>query len=206
MGLARAVAGLCALNAFVGVVIRNIAATLAEGSDGLAAELVNQTDYFTIWCTVFVALVAAAMALRPGSWLAGARARLAALTAALITGLIFAVLLRYQLAESDPLQRVSSHMMHDITPPLFLLAWLLASHGGLGWRSWGWVAILPLTYLGTVLLRGLAPYWFLDLSTLGVLVYVRNVLGITAAFIAMALVLIAIDKGLARLARRGGSG
>lgn len=206
MDAARVIAGICALIALAGIVLRNIAMAELNPEMGFLGALIDHTQYFTLWGSGAVALVAGAMALRPGAWLAGPQARLAAFTASTITGLVYAILLRYELADLDGLQKVASHALHDATPVVFALTWLLARHGELSWRSWGWVAILPLTYLATVLVRGLAPYWFLNIKTMGVLSYLGSVVGLTAAFIALALVAIGIDKGLARFAHRAGSG
>ena len=48
--------------------------------------------------------------------------------------------------------------------------------------------------------QGFAPYWFLDMHTLGPLIYARNAAGLAVAFAAVGLVVIAADRGLGRLA------
>ncbi|RAI03437.1 hypothetical protein DLJ53_02700 [Acuticoccus sediminis] len=208
----RLLAGLAAAVAATAVILQFVATTwnfAAEGKTALDA-LWRLAGFFTIWGNIAVALVGGTVALRPARWFADARVRLATLSAIIIVGLVYAVLLRYQLQQSHGLQRFASHLLHDVVPPLFTVAWIAGRHGRLALRDALWAIVLPGVYLVYVLFRstlgGFEPYWFLDLATLGPALYARNAAGLAFAFAAMGLLVVLADRGLGRLAQHPSSG
>lgn len=103
---------------------------------------------------------------------------------------------------------VADVIVHDIMPPLYLLYWWLAVPKGdlrwsqvIAWQSY------PAGYFTYVLLRGAVngwyPYPFLDVKTLGYMQVVIDALGVLVAFIAVALLLVALGRWQAR--RRNGA-
>lgn len=204
---ARAVAALAALVGAFGVVAQLgllIQDFLADGKT-VAAAVWRFLVYFSILTNMAIVLVGGAMALAPRSALAGPRVRMAAATAIAIVGIVFAVALRSTMA-TEGLRAVASHALHDVVPPLFLLAWVLSDHGELGWTDALWALIAPTVYTVYGLARGLAenwyPYWFLDLDALSFGAFLTNAALIVAGFLAIAGLFVAADKGLGRLGRQ----
>lgn len=97
-------------------------------------------------------------------------------------------------------------MLHYVTPPLYLLDWLLfVPKGEVGW-SVGLEALpFPLVYIGWTLAHGAAsgwyPYPFVDVVELGYAGALANVLGLILAFLVLELVLVGIGRLLDRAAR-----
>ncbi|MBL0767407.1 Pr6Pr family membrane protein [Sphingopyxis sp. DHUNG17] len=176
----------------------------ADGANW-ASALWRFLGYFTILTNGFVAVTATASALAPRHWLAGPRMRLAAVTAILIVGLVYSLALRH-VWDPHGWQAVADHALHDATPLLFLLAWWFGPHGQLDWRDTLWALPFGFAYLVYAMARGAVEgwyaYYFLDPSqqTVG------ELLGVTAAIVAaltaIALLVVATDKLLAR--RDGG--
>ncbi|WP_420391850.1 Pr6Pr family membrane protein [Acuticoccus sp.] len=180
-----------------------IASHLADG-EGVLAALWRLAGFFTNWGNAAAAVVASAMALVPSSSLAGPRARLAALAAIVLVGIVFAILLRENLTSATGLQAVASRLLHDVTPVLFVLAWAASGHGTLRAVDAAWALVLPAAYLAIVLVRGategFVPYWFLDLEGLGAAGYARNAALLALAFAALGLLIVAADRTLGRIA------
>ncbi len=97
-------------------------------------------------------------------------------------------------------------LVHYIAPLLTLLQWvLLADKSGLGVRHALYWMVIPLCYLVFILLRArtgrpigntglLYPYFFLNLPTLGIGRFCRNVAVLLAAFFAVSLILVAAAR------------
>jgi hypothetical protein len=176
-----------------------IARMTGEGATVLQA-IWRFFGFFTILTNLAVAITATAMALQPESSWAHARVRLAMATAIIIVGIVYSLALR-ALWSPAGWQAVADHALHDATPPLFLISWLMSGHGLLTWRDVMWALAGPLAYCVYALVRGAADgwyaYWFLDAGTLSVSQLAINILVLLAAFLAVSLVLIFIDKRLA---------
>lgn len=186
----------------------NVQDASAEGG-GVADALWSLAGYFTIWGNVSVALVAGAMAIAPGSPLAGARARLAVLPSILIVGVLFTALLRHLVAEAEPAQALVHRALHDVVPVLFLVLYGAAMRARLRVPDAAYALVLPAAYVVAGLARGLTlgfwPYWFLDLPELGALVFARNAALLLAAFALIGLALVGLDR-LAARARSAAAG
>lgn len=173
--------------------------SMAEAS--YAAVLWRFLGYFTILTNTAVALVATAMALRPHTALASPRARLATAVAIALVGLVYSLALR---AVWNPTgwQAVADHALHDVTPPLFLLAWALSSHGELAWRDALHAILPPFAYCLYAFVRGAADgwyaYWFLNPEALGPAGLAVSIAVLLSAFLLVALSLIGLDRWLAR--------
>ena len=146
--IARALAATTAAVATVGLAGQVVLTTqdyLARG-DGVAAGLWRLAGFFTIWTNLSVLAVAATLALVPTAPLARPVARLAVLPAILVVGVAYTLLLRPLVKDTAVEQLVVSSLLHDFTPPLFLLTWLFAprirpalERGGLGAAAAGGV-------------------------------------------------------------------
>ena len=172
----------------------------AEGAT--AAQAVWRfLGFFTILTNAAVAVVASAMAVRPDGGLAGPRVRLATAAAILFVGIVYSVALR-AIWQPTGWQAVADHALHDATPPLFLLTWLFAGHGALRWSDAFRAVFGPLAYCLYALARGALDgwyaYWFLNPAALGTARLAANMALLLAAFLIIALGLIALDRWLAR--------
>jgi hypothetical protein len=198
-GIAALVTALVALAAVLLQLMLIVGKMTDEGATVIQAVW-RFFGFFTILTNIAVAAVATAMAFAPASRWAGPRARLAAATAIIMVGTVYSVALR-ALWSPTGWQAVADHALHDATPPLFLLSWILSAHGALAWRDVIWALTGPLAYCVYALVRGSYDgwyaYWFLDGSALALSQLAINILALVAAFLAIALILISIDKRLA---------
>lgn len=165
--------------------------------DSLSAGVWRFIGYFTIIANTFTAFVLTRAAQgrdRP-------RAEFAAVTAMVLVGVVYSLLLR---ATWNPQgwQKAADVALHDIMPLLTAVFWLLRPHP----RVWGGgdiaaSLVLPLGYLAWGLIRGAFEGWyaypFLDVATLGASAVALNCAGIGVAFLGLALVLAALDRVLA---------
>lgn len=156
--------------------------------------------FFTIIMNLMAAVVASALALSPGSALAGSRSRLVTAAAIVFGGLVYSALLR-AIWQPTGWQAVADHALHDATPVLFFLTWLAWDHGGLRWRDALWAAVPPLAYCGYAFARGAADgwyaYWFLNPEALNLRQLSASIVLLTAAFLVIAVTLVGIDRLLA---------
>jgi hypothetical protein len=206
LALVAALVGFAALALQLGIIV------VKEGQGGLAllpalgAGLWRFVGYFTILGNMFAAVVALAMALAPRGALAGARVKLAAVVAIVLIGIVYSLLLRH-VWNPTGWQAVADHALHDVMPPLFLLAWALMPHGGLAFRDALWAMVPPLGYLAYAMARGAYDgwyaYWFLDPAKLGPERMALNALALAAGFLAAGLLLVALDRFLARRLKGG---
>ena len=116
----------------------------------------------------------------------------------IVVGAAYNLLLR-QLWQPEGLQWLANEILHDVMPLLFALYWwfcvpkgsLRACHIGL------WV-VYPLMYFAYILLRGhllgVYPYPFVDVEKIGYAQTFINASGILAGFVAVALVVMAVDR------------
>jgi len=168
---------------------------------GIVAVFWRFLGYFTILTNTAVAVVATAMAVRPHTALASPRARLATAVAIALVGLVYSLALR---AVWNPTgwQAVADHALHDVTPPVFLLAWALSSHGELAWQDALHAILPPFAYCLYAFVRGAADgwyaYWFLNPEALGPAGLAVSIAVLLSAFLLVALSLIALDRWLAR--------
>jgi hypothetical protein len=200
MPLRKSLALLAAAAALAGVALQFEAFRLRMGEFGVAAVLWRLLGFFTILSNLGAAATGLAVAFRPGSVLAGRRARLAAAVCVAVAGFVYAVALRGQWRASG-IWVASDHLMHDASPILFLALWFVARDGALAWRDALYVAAAPALYFIYALARGAIDgwyaYWFLDPTKLSLPLFVLSAAILLTAFILAGLALIAIDRKLA---------
>lgn len=204
LALVAALVGFAALALQLGIIVVKEAEAGLGPLHALAAGLWRFLGYFTILGNMLAAAVALAMALAPGRALAGPRVRLAAVVAIVLIGIVYSLLLRH-VWNPTGWQAVADHALHDVMPPLFLVAWALMPHGGLAFRDALWAMVPPLAYLAYAMARGAVDgwyaYWFLDPAKLGPERMALNALALAAGFFAAGLLLVALDRALARRAK-----
>ncbi|MGE8144859.1 Pr6Pr family membrane protein [Pseudomonas frederiksbergensis] len=115
-----------------------------------------------------------------------------------VVGLAYSLLLRH-LWHPEGWQLLADELLHDIMPLLFLVYWwCCVPKGTLRWRHIGWWVIYPLVYFAYVLLRGHVlsayPYPFIDVAALGYPQVLLNAGGILAGFVAIAVLVVGVDR------------
>ncbi len=157
--------------------------------------------FFTILVNCAVAVQATAASIQPFNFLNKASLRLCVVTSIVIVGLVYSIALR-SVWQPTGLQAVADHALHDATPVLYLLTWILMPHGQLRWRSAIWAVVPAFGYFIYALLRGAADgwyaYWFMDPTALPPLQMATNVAMLLLVFLLVALALVGLDKWLVR--------
>ncbi|MGH6951671.1 MAG: Pr6Pr family membrane protein [Vitreimonas sp.] len=177
-------------------------AMAADGASLLEAAW-RYVAYFTILTNGFVTLVMAGAALRldAATGLNAPRLELMAVTSILFVCVVYNLLLA---PRWDPQgwAKVADVIVHQVTSALFALFWLLRTRRDLEWRDAGFAALWPAGYalygLWRGALDGFYPYFFIDPTTLSWAQLGANLIGLVAAFVAGALVLVGISRALAR--------
>jgi len=195
---ARLVAGVCAIVGWAALVLQ---LKLIVDNLGFDLGVWRFFGYFTILTNIGVSLVSTAVALGWQNALAGPRARFLAASSIVLVGLVYSIALR---SEWDPsgLQKVADFALHDATPLLFIMVWILAPNGTLGRRDFWWALAPPALYAAYALARGAVDgwyaYYFLNpaLQDVGDLLW--NLAGMLAGFALMAVLLIWVDGWLGR--------
>jgi hypothetical protein len=143
-----------------------------------------------------VAVLLAAGAAQGGRF---ALAHLDALLGITVTGIVFALIL----APDQEHIGVGSVLLHYVSPPLALLAWLaVGPWGARSWRMIGPALVWPIAYLAWTLVHGAIgdwyPYGFIDVGDLGLATMLRNAVGVLAFAVVLCVVFIGGDRRRAR--------
>jgi hypothetical protein len=123
----------------------------------------------------------------------------------IIVGTVYYLLLRgVSNAEGWPL--FFEQVLHYVTPPLFVLDWLLfVPKGEVAWRTGVAYLGFPAAYaawtLGHGAVSGWYPYPFLDVPELGYPRTLFNIAGLVLAFLALELILVGIGRLIDRRQR-----
>ena len=206
-GLARAFAGVVAMVA-IGALLLQYALLLELEADGVGAGLatVRFLSYFTILANGLVAFVAvpAAINATPRADAFFARSRVLAGIALYIgvTGIVYTAILRHLWQPQGP-QWWADTGLHYATLLLYVSWWLFGvRHGDLRPADVSRWLLFPGAYLAWCLLRGAwvheYPYPFLDVDALGLAIVLRNAVGVLALFVVVGMLLVAIDRMLAK--------
>jgi hypothetical protein len=194
----RAIAALAALVGWAGLALQ---LALIVEKLGPGPGLWRFAGFFTILTNIGAASVATAIALGGRHGLAGARARLMAATSILMVGLVYSLALR-ALWNPAGAQRLADVVLHDSTPLLWLILWVLAPHPRLAWREILWALVPPALYVAYALARGAADgwyaYWFLNPAEQSPGELLTSVVLLLVAFSAATIVLVAADRALGR--------
>jgi len=168
--------------------------------------LARYSSFFSILTHLFIAvmLTGALLARDAQSVFRRAGVQSAAAVYILVVMLVYILLLRRAWNPLGP-QFVVNMLLHYVVPVLYALYWLTGvPKGGLAWSDpLRWLAF-PLVYFGYSLilgaLRGEYPYRFIDAGALGYPHVLLNGLFLGAVFLAVGLVVVALDRAMAKAA------
>jgi len=202
--LGAALVGLVSLGALVlqyVLILQNTRDTI-----GPVLGTVRFISYFTILSNLGVVLVTLTFALRRGGIFSRADARGVVALCIGVTGIVYTAILRH-LWSPQGAQWWADSGLHYAVPLLYVLWWVfLSPHAGLAWTSTLRWLVFPAVYTVWVFVRGAwvheYPYPFLDVDQLGWSRVLVNSVGVLVLFVVVGLLLVAIDRLLAkRLAR-----
>lgn len=162
--------------------------------------------FFTILTNILVALTFTHAALRPQRRTGLGSFRFEAMVAVsiLLVGMVYTAVLR-ALWQPTGAQKWVDAGLHDVSPILFMMFWLLRPHGCLRWRQMPWLLIWAALYCIYALSRGAAdgwyPYPFLDAAKLSSAHLIFNIAVLIGAFAFVSAALTALDQWLGRARR-----
>ncbi|MEB0044978.1 MULTISPECIES: Pr6Pr family membrane protein [unclassified Pseudomonas] len=172
----------------------------------LLGGLVSFFSYFTVLTNTLVAVVLTCELTTRDSasrrWFLQPWVSSAIAVSIAVVGLAYSLLLRH-LWHPQGWQFVADELLHDVMPLLFLAYWwLCVPKGTLRLRHIALWVIYPLVYFAYALLRGhllsAYAYPFIDVGTLGYPQVFVNAAGILAGFMLIALLVVGLDRHLAR--------
>lgn len=188
--------------------VAQYALMLSGGTRSAFGSTVVFFSYFTILTNVLVAFALTAPALWPdgrlGRWCASEGVRAAIAMYITVVGVVYHALLA-RTWSPEGLQFWVDQALHTVMPIAFVLDWLIfVPKGRLRWvDAVKWLAY-PLIYgVWTVIhgqIIGWYPYWFIDIGRLGWSAALTNFGGLLGVFLALGLLIVALDRGLAAFA------
>jgi hypothetical protein len=200
-GWARALAGLIALAAWVGIGVHFQA--LADGPSSWAAAVWTLIRFFTVTTNLLIAVIFTGVALCKR--FDAPRLLGGALLSILLVGVVYALLL-HGLQELTGGSRVANVLLHGITPVLTFVFWLaFVRKGALTWSAPFLWALYPLAYLFYALVRGAMegryPYPFINVIEIGLSQALLNSSLIAVGFVVAGEALVWLDRRLAGRAK-----
>jgi hypothetical protein len=179
-----------------------------EGSGSLpVARTVHFFSYFTILTNLLAGMAFLLPVLAPassaGRFLDRPSVRTAIAGYIIIVGTVYYALLR-NVGHAEGWTLLFEHVLHYVTPPLFVLDWLLfVPKGDVAWRNgivcMGFPAAYTVWTLSYGAVSGWYPYPFVDVPKLGYPQALLNIAGLVLAFLALEMALVGIGRGVARL-------
>lgn len=177
-----------------------------DGLAGVVSTLLDWLSYFTILSNLLIAVMSTRLA--RGSdfgtriWQA---LRLDSVLMITVTGVVFALLLAATSVQRG-LDNLSNALLHQVTPTLGLLLWVvLGPRGRVSGRTVLDALILPLAWLlwtfGRGAVLGAYPYGFIDVTVLGYPTALGNAAGILVAGLLLAAALLGVDRLMSRVRR-----
>lgn len=175
---------------------------LTTSSLGFGPGAVRYFSYFTILSNILVAIVVTPAAFWPNSFLARRVLRPVFASAValyiVVTGIVFHLLLS-GLEDLSGFEEVCNLCLHYVVPVLYAIFWVLfVAKGRLQWIHVLWWLAYPVGYAIFSIARGPIvgwyPYPFIDASIHSTWQLTWNILGVTAGFVVVGLVLVFVDR------------
>lgn len=197
-----------AVFAVVGLFALGLQYGLMIGTDPgrIPALTLNFFSFFTILTNVLVMLIlllpVVAGSSSLGRWVSTPSVRAAVSMYAVVVGLVYHLLLHATWAP-EGWSYVVNILLHYVMPIAMLIDWLaFVPRGQLTWRDPLRWLLFPLAYGGWTLAHGLAvdwwPYWFVDVTELGLAKAGAYFAGLLAFFLVVGLIVVTIDRALGR--------
>ena len=179
-----------------------------ENGKSIGMGLIIYLGFFTVLTNIFVALILSfqlALTFKlttketPISrFFTHPQTMACAATSIVLVGLGYHFLLRH-IWNPQGLQWLADVQLHYVMPVLFCLYWLFAlPKSVLGWWSPLLACIYPVGYFAYALIRGSIlgayPYPFIDVTTIGYGLTLRNAFGLLIVFILVGFVLLGLGK------------
>jgi len=209
MIVARAYRLLTGIIALGGLALQFFLMTMYPESRSLTQTAIRFLSFFTIQTNLLIAVCMLLPALMPRSLVSRLLCRPLLRTAVLsygaLVGIIYFVLLR-NIGDDDGLERRADQILHYVTPAMFLIDWLVwVPRGRVPFGVVPTYLLYPGLYCVWMLLYGALtgwyPYPFANAARLGSGELVRNIVGVTAAAVAIPYALLVLDRILASLQR-----
>jgi hypothetical protein len=170
----------------------------------VTSGIIDALSYFTVLTNILVAIVVTASIIRgkPDTFLTGPGTMAAVAVYIIIVGVIYSLFLR-PLWNPVGFQLAADVALHGLTPILYPIYWLIfVPKGKLKWIYPVYWLIYPLFYVAYSLLRGLLInrylYPFADITILGYRKVFANTAILLLTFLALGLIMVAIDRAIAR--------
>jgi hypothetical protein len=180
--------------------------------DESGAEVVATSIKFFSFFTILANLLAAAALLWPiiaprtaaAMFFARPTVRTAIAGYMIMVGVVYYLLL-VGVSGRTGWSLVFEHLLHAVTPPLFVADWLLfVDKRALDWRGGIRALAFPLAYAGFTLVRGAAtgwyPYPFVDVNDLGYASVLANIVGLIIMFFIVEAALALVGRRIGTLA------
>jgi hypothetical protein len=197
-----------AVCAWLGVILQFVTIVpdwLQQGKT-MSDSLIQFFSYFTILTNLMIAITSTAALLLPRSELGGFCAKPATITAVnlyiIVVGLVYNLVLR-PLYSPHGWGRVADEIVHSVVPLLYVIYWLsFSAKGAVKWKNAiNWL-FYPLVYLvytfGHGIISNYYPYPFMDVKVIGYTGFWLNSFYLLLLFLLLSIVLIGIDKLLAK--------
>jgi hypothetical protein len=181
--------------------------------DSFAGMAVSSLKFFSFF-TILTNVLAAATLLIPlvaphsaaGRFLTRPTVRTAVTGYIIMVGIIYYLLLR-DLSQQQGWPLFFEHMLHYVTPPLFVIDWLaFVDKRDLDWRIGVAALGFPAAYIVWTLIHGAVsgwyPYPFIDVADLGYARTLVNIVGLVLLFLVLEAALAGIGRVLARRGAR----
>ena len=191
----RAVYLVLALVSGVGLVMNFVNSMTSDVATSHPERIVRFFTYFTIESNILVLLTAVVLAAGPEQGVRFVLLHLDALLGITVTGIIFATILAPDGADVG----TASVLLHYISPPLAVLAWLFLGPWGARSRSLiGPALVWPIGYLVWVLIWGAItdwyPYDFVDVAEHGYGTVLLNAVLVLVLGIVLLLAFLAVNR------------
>ncbi|TSJ38777.1 hypothetical protein FO440_19935 [Mucilaginibacter corticis] len=193
-----------AIMTWIGLCVQFYISTEKYMSQGrtFGGAIVQLLSYFTIQNNLLIALALTVLLLWPASKWGSFFSKLSVLSALTlyitIVCLVYQIVLRRQHTQHG-LFKFCDEILHTLSPPLFVLFWLIfVDKGKLAWsKAFSWL-IYPLIYFIFIIARGVItgyyPYSFIDGTKLNLGQIAVNFFFLLLTFLAIGLIYIGISR------------
>jgi hypothetical protein len=184
------------------LIIKNV----PQSGKSYFSEVIRYFSFMTIWTNILVTLSFAIPLVAKNSKLNRFLSKPIVQTGTLLYITIVLIVYHFLLAQTwspKGWQKIADVTLHYVVPILYIVYWFLFIQKGnqLWSNAFKWL-IYPLVYVVYAMLRGAVvneyPYPFIDVTAHGYGVVLKNIAMLSAAYYVAGLLVVALDKALAR--------